>query len=319
MSALLWCSGGDRGRGVPQDVPKPLRQPRSRRRPPRRRRRIACCPGRDHPVEAGDEVVVFGTPDELERSGVGIVRHRTAPSSVSVALYLKRRARAVMRSNSKGLVLAIAALAVLLVVAVAVIRTTYVDPTTHAHLSIVTSTYFVVETVATVGFGDFSFGGQSIGLQVFAIAFIAVGVTLLTLSFALFTNFLVGRRIDQTLGRRQVPGMAGHVVVIGLGSVGIRVVEGLLAEGRRVVVIESDEANRYLARARALGVPVVIADATQRQTHATVNLGDASAVAILTSADLTNIEAGLAVRESLGERWDHVPVVFASLTATWRG
>ena len=81
-------------------------------------------------------------------------------------------------------------------------------------------------------------------------------------------------------------------------------VEGLLAEGRRVVVVERDDDNRYLDRARALGVPVVIADATQRQTHTMVNLADASAVAILTSADLTNIETGLAVRESLGERWD---------------
>ncbi len=63
------------------------------------------------------------------------------------------------------------------------------------------------------------------------------------------------------------------------------------------------------SRARALDVPVVIADATQRQTHQTVNLVDASAVAILTSDDLTNIETGLAVRESLGERWEAVPVV----------
>ncbi len=103
--------------------------------------------------------------------------------------------------------------------------------------------------------------------------------------------------------------MAGHVVVIGLGSVGIRVVEGLLEAGRQVVVVERDDNNRYLDRARALGVPVVIADSTQRQTHAAVNLDDAAAVAILTSADLTNIETGLAVRESLGERWDLVPVV----------
>jgi Trk K+ transport system NAD-binding subunit len=99
------------------------------------------------------------------------------------------------------------------------------------------------------------------------------------------------------------------VIVIGLGSVGIRVVEGLLDAGRQVVVIERDESNRYLDRARSLKVPVVIADATQSQTHLTVNLADASAVAILTSSDLTNIETGLAVRESLKDRWDEVPVV----------
>jgi Trk K+ transport system NAD-binding subunit len=138
---------------------------------------------------------------------------------------------------------------------------------------------------------------------------IIVGVTLVSTSFALFTNILVSRRIEQSLGRRRVPGMAGHVVVVGLGSVGIRVVEGLLAAGKRVVVVEHDDYNRYLGRARALGVPVVIADATQRQTHAIVNLSDAAAVAVLTSADLTNIETGLAIRESIEDRWDEVPVV----------
>jgi Trk K+ transport system NAD-binding subunit len=76
-----------------------------------------------------------------------------------------------------------------------------------------------------------------------------------------------------------------------------------------VVVVEQDANNRYLSQARALGVPVVIADATQPQTHRMVNINDASAVAVLTSADLTNIETGLAVRESLGDRWEEVPVV----------
>jgi mRNA-degrading endonuclease toxin of MazEF toxin-antitoxin module len=163
--------------------------------------------------------------------------------------------------------------------------------------------------VATVGFGDYSFAAQSPWLQAFAIVFIVVGVTLVTTAFALFTNVLVSRRIEQSLGRRRVPSMVGHVVVIGLGSVGIRVVEGLLAKGRRVVVVERDDANRYLGRARALGVPVVVADATQRQTHTMVNLSDASAVAVLTSADLTNIETGLSVREALADRWEQVPVV----------
>jgi Trk K+ transport system NAD-binding subunit len=102
--------------------------------------------------------------------------------------------------------------------------------------------------------------------------------------------------------------MVDHVVVIGLGSVGIAVVRGLVDEGQRVVVIERDANNRYLAQARALGVPVLVADATQRQTHGMVNLGDAASVAVLTSDDLTNIETALAIRESLGERWEQVPV-----------
>ncbi len=271
---------------------------------------MACCPGRDHPVAAKDRVAVFGTPEELDRCGVDTAQPLgPARSSVPFVLRTRRRLKAIMRSNSKGLVFAMAGLGALLLVAIAVIRLAYVVPATHAHLDLLSSTYFVVETVATVGFGDYAFGGQSAALVAFGTGFIVVGVTLVTVSFALFTNILVSRRIEQSLGRRQVPGMHGHVVVVGLGSVGIRVVEGLLAKGRRVVVIEHDDDNRYLGRARALGVPVVIGDATQRDTHATVNLADATAVAILTSADLTNIETGLAVRESLGDRWDDVPVV----------
>ena len=271
---------------------------------------IVCCPGRDHPVEAGDRVAVLGTTAELGRAGieVGAGSGGTA-GTVSTLLHARRRLAALRDANGQGLALVAASLLVLFVVAAAVIRMGYVVPATHRHLDLLTSAYFTVETVATVGYGDYAFAGQSAWFLVFGIVLIVLGVTLVSTAFALFTNLLVSRRIDQSLGRRRVPGMSGHTVVVGLGSVGIRVVEGLVAQGRAVVVIERDANNRYLDRARALRVPVVIADATQRQTHASVNLDEASAVAILTSADLTNIETGLAVRESLGDRWEDVPVV----------
>jgi Trk K+ transport system NAD-binding subunit len=106
-----------------------------------------------------------------------------------------------------------------------------------------------------------------------------------------------------------VPGMSGHVVVVGVGSIGVRVVEGLLGRGRDVVVVERDEGNRYLAQVRALGVPVVIGDATLGATLEAANLPAAGAVAVLTSDDLTNLETGLAVRDRLSARWAEVPVV----------
>jgi Trk K+ transport system NAD-binding subunit len=271
---------------------------------------IVCCPGRDHTVVGGDRVAVLGTPDELGRAGIDLGK---VSGGAEVPIPWTRRARrriAMLHdSNARGLAGVGAALAGLLVVATAVIRLAYDQPGGRGHPGVLASAYFTVETVATVGYGDYNFSGQQPWFQVFGIVLIVLGVTLVSTAFALFTNFLVSRRIDQSLGRRRVPGMSGHVVVVGLGSVGIRVVEGLVAQGRGVVVIERDGQNRYLDRARALRVPVVIADATQRQTHASVNLDEAAAVAILTSADLTNIETGLAVRESLGDRWDVVPVV----------
>jgi Trk K+ transport system NAD-binding subunit len=53
----------------------------------------------------------------------------------------------------------------------------------------------------------------------------------------------------------------------------------------------------------------VTGDATDAAVLAGVNLGSASAVAVLTSNDLVNIETGLAVRDQLGARWRDVPVV----------
>jgi voltage-gated potassium channel Kch len=270
---------------------------------------IVCCPGRDHPVGPGDRVAVIATVADLERAEIPITGPaKAAPSSVSLLLNLRRHVRALMQTNSRGLVFSVTGLVAVQILATLVIHFAYVDHSNGGHLSLLTSAYFTVETVATVGYGDYTYSAEGPGLKVFAIVLIIVGVTLVSTSFALFTNILVSRRIEQSLGRRRVPGMAGHVVVVGLGSVGIRVV-GLLAGGKRVVVVEHDDDNRYLGRARALGVPVVIADATQRQTHAIVNLSDAAAVAVLTSADLTNIETGLAIRESLEDRWDEVPVV----------
>jgi voltage-gated potassium channel Kch len=106
--------------------------------------------------------------------------------------------------------------------------------------------YFTVETISTVGYGDFSFVQQSAGLEVFGILLIAGGAALLTTVFALITNVLVSWRIEQSLGRQQLAGLEGHVVVIGLGAIGVRALEGLRDEVRESVLVERNEKNRFL-------------------------------------------------------------------------
>jgi Trk K+ transport system NAD-binding subunit len=214
----------------------------------------------------------------------------------------------VLEEGNRALAVVVTGLVALILISMVTLHLAY-KPNGGHHLTYLNALYFTIETVATVGYGDFTFAAQDVWLKVFGVGLIVVGVALVSTSFALFTNILVSRRIERSLGRREVPGMVDHVIVVGLGAVGISVVRGLIAEGQRVVVIERDSDNRYLAQARALGVPVVIADATQSQTHRMVNVDDAVAVAVLTSGDLTNIETGLAFRETLGSRWEEVPVV----------
>ena len=190
-----------------------------------------------------------------------------------------------------------------------ILRLAFQLPGGH-RMTLLDAAYFTVETVTTVGYGDFSFRHQSPWLMAGAIRLMLLGALFVAVFFAMLTNMLVSRRIEESLGRRRITGLRGHVLVIGLGSVGMQAAARLVAAGSEVVVVEMHDGNRHLGQARALlGVPVVIADATLPETLESVSLASASAVAVLTSDDLANLETGLAVRDQLGPRWAATPVV----------
>ena len=96
--------------------------------------------------------------------------------------------------------------------------------------------------------------------------------------------------------------LADHVVVVGLGNVGNRVVTQLHDLGVSVVCVETDENARGVQTARRLGVPVVIADATREETLRSASVANARALLLLTSSDVVNLEAALqgrALRDDL--------------------
>jgi Trk K+ transport system NAD-binding subunit/multidrug transporter EmrE-like cation transporter len=271
---------------------------------------LVVCPGRDLEVTPGDRVTLLGKPEELAAAELSHAAEpeRGPDQGGSLRQFLRRASRTLAQGTDRAVWITLVLALAMLVISTIVLSLAY-HQGDGSHLSLSQAIYFTIETFATVGFGDFSFAHQSTGLQVFGILLIVAGVTLSTVILALITNALVSRRIEQSLGQGSIKGMDGHVVLVGLGAVGLRVLEGLRAQGRDVVVVERDESNRYIQHARGLGAPVVHGDATLGQTLRSVNLAQAGAVAILTSDDLVNLETGLAVRDELGERWAEVPVV----------
>jgi Trk K+ transport system NAD-binding subunit len=260
---------------------------------------LVICPGRDHVATKGDRVTVIATPEDIEEA---------RPPASAAALRARRWARLMaqlraIRRDIAGMIAevdgalrtALLAAGLLVVLSTTVVRIGYVGGDGR-HITVLDALYFTVTTIATVGYGDYSFKGQPPWLESFGVLDILLGAALATTLFALLTNLMVSRRLAQALGRKRVTGMTGHVILIGLGAVGMRVLETLRMD-RDVVVIEADDGGRFVSQARALGVPVVIGDATLRQTLDLVNLDEASAVAILTSNDLTNVEIALALRE----------------------
>jgi Trk K+ transport system NAD-binding subunit len=268
------------------------------------------CPGRDHEVAPGDRVTVFATPDELRAAGISAPAPYPAHARPPGTL---KRARRLMFSllhaaGERRMATAMAALVTVLIASIAVLRLGYRVPG-GGRISLLSSAYFTAETVTSEGYGDFTFRGQAPWLMASAICLMLLGALFVAVFFAMLTNMIVSRRIEESLGRQRITGLSGHVIVIGLGTVGTRVIQRLVAAGRSVVAVDQDEGNRRLGMVRALGVPVIIADATLPQTLESASLANASAVAVLTSDDLANLETGLAVRDQLGERWQTTPVV----------
>ncbi|MFD8544297.1 NAD-binding protein [Streptomyces sp. NPDC059649] len=96
--------------------------------------------------------------------------------------------------------------------------------------------------------------------------------------------------------RRPPRGLSGHVVLLGLGKVGTRVLARLHEMGIPVVCIEADPEARGLALARRLRVPTVLGDVTHEGVLEAAMIGRASGLLALTSEDTTNLEAALYAR-----------------------
>jgi Trk K+ transport system NAD-binding subunit len=123
-----------------------------------------------------------------------------------------------------------------------------------------------------------------------------VGAALTAAFTAILTNYLVRAHLRGALEVRRIP-ERGHVIVCGLGNVGFRVVEELLAEGEQVVAIEWARDNPFITTARRLGAAVMVGDATVVEVLRQANVAGARALVATTANELCNLEIALLVRE----------------------
>ncbi|MFF3017725.1 NAD-binding protein [Streptomyces sp. NPDC057939] len=137
--------------------------------------------------------------------------------------------------------------------------------------------------------------GESTVRQVLQILSGFVGLLLLPVLVAAAIEALGAFRTATAL-RRPPRGLSGHVVLLGLGKIGTRVLARLRELGIPVVCVESDPQARGLALARRLRVPVVLGDVTDEGVLEAARIHRAHALLALTSSDTTNLEAALYAR-----------------------
>jgi Trk K+ transport system NAD-binding subunit len=121
----------------------------------------------------------------------------------------------------------------------------------------------------------------------------AIGLALL---YALAADAVIGARILEALGVPRA-GLRGHVVVVGMGNTGYRIVHHLLDAGVEVAAADLSERNRFVAVARRQGVPVLVADGRYRDSLHALSVEGARAVVAATDDDLANLETALVARE----------------------
>ncbi|MFP5361913.1 MAG: NAD-binding protein [Thermoleophilia bacterium] len=163
--------------------------------------------------------------------------------------------------------------------------------------------YAATKVIITVGpnhlvdEGPTWFKGFSATMMIVALAFTA-----------LFTAGLVNRLVDPRLcaifGRRCLP-RSDHVVVVGLGQVGLRLCLLLRELDMPVVAIESNPEADYVARAKDYGIPVVIGSGASGFVLRRVSVRRARALAAVTSDEVENIAV---VAAAHGER-EHLRTV----------
>ncbi|MEU8524049.1 NAD-binding protein [Streptomyces sp. NPDC048629] len=90
--------------------------------------------------------------------------------------------------------------------------------------------------------------------------------------------------------------LSGHVVLLGLGKIGTRVLARLRELDIPVVCVEEDPEARGIPVARSLHVPVVLGDVTEEGVLEAAKIHRAHALLALTSSDATNLEAALHAR-----------------------
>jgi hypothetical protein len=152
--------------------------------------------------------------------------------------------------------------------------------------------YAATKTIVTVGPDQAADQGPG-WFKVFSAVSMLTAVAFTALCTAGVVERLLDRRLTTIVGSRVVP-RTDHVVVVGLGQVGLRLCLLLRELGMPVLAVDSDPDRYNVARAKNYGLPVVIGQASSHFLLKRLALNRARALAAVTSHEIENISTAVA-------------------------
>jgi hypothetical protein len=228
-----------------------------------------------------------GRPVGLVESD-GDVREQPVPSRKPRRVQAFARDLLTPYDKSAGLLL-FGALGLLAVLALEAVTAVFV-----LHQPVIDATYGSAKTLVTVDPNPKVSAGPG-WYKLFVSTMMLVALVLAAGFTAGLVNRVIERPLTGLFGRRAVP-RRDHVVVVGLGQVGLRLCLLLRECGIPVVAVEQDGHGENVGRARELGLPVVLGRGADQSLLYRLSLHKARAVAAVTANDLENIAVAMTAR-----------------------
>jgi Trk K+ transport system NAD-binding subunit len=145
-------------------------------------------------------------------------------------------------------------------------------------------------------YGSSVLTNTSTGVKLYEALLLILGTISVATLYSLFTAYLVDSRLRRILGGQPMF-RGGHVIVVGMGRVGFRVLHELVAVGVPVVAVDANPSAPLLAGVRPVA-PVVTGDARSADVLAQARLASARAVIAATSDDAVNLSISLTAKRA---------------------
>lgn len=159
--------------------------------------------------------------------------------------------------------------------------------------SLLDAAYQTVTTVSTVGYREVQ-PLSRVG-RLYTIALILIGVGAAFYAFGVLVETFVEGRLNELLGRRRmersITSLRDHVVICGWGRVGRAIAAEVVEAGRKLVVVEADE-----ARLAGVPHPTVLGDATSDAVLRLAGIERAAALVAAVDGDAANSFITLSAR-----------------------
>ncbi len=160
--------------------------------------------------------------------------------------------------------------------------------------------YMAVITLSTVGFKEVV--ALSTAGQWFTIALVAGGITVITVTLAMFTSLILEGEVGEYLNRRKmdkkIKSLRNHIIVCGLGRLGEEVVRNLVETRTDFVLIENTQEKVHKLTKEIGEFPYLIDDAEDTKALESAGVQRASTLISCLGADSLNLFVVITAREA---------------------